>query len=270
MEYPDFFPIYIMLNHESTMMLKTFLQTLRLAHIIQGGFIRPNTRRIQYTLNLIRLRYRRNFYYLIILNSEAMSTCQHLFKPIVYSFTFLVASFSLVGCGNNSPAASQEVSPAQVQPANVTTENDKQFLVRAVEMKFEQILLGKLAQTRSSSDEVKELAKMLENANRETKSSLASLGIIKSIAVPSVPTKSAHDAYDLLNQSTIEEFDFSYVRFAIQGYNDAIAHFENATNGNLDPDIKSRALGMLPDMRNHLLKAKELDARMNPVSELIR
>ena len=199
-----------------------------------------------------------------------MLTCQHLLKSLVYSFVCLITVFSFVSCGDKQPAVNQEVSLAQIKPVISTAENDKQFLVRAVEMKYEQILLGKLAQRRSTLEEVKQLAKMIEDANRESKSSLASLGIIKSIPVPSVPTPSAHDAYNKLNESAVEEFDIAYIRLAIQGYNDAIAYFENATQGNLDPDIKSRAIGMLPDMRQHLTKAMELDAQMNPLSEVIQ
>ncbi len=199
-----------------------------------------------------------------------MSTCQHLIKSVLCSFATLFVLFSFVSCGNNHPVESQQVSLAQIKPAELTKENDKQFLVHAVEMKYEQILLGKLAQRRATSEAVKELSKMLEETNRSTKSDLAALGIIKSISVPSVPTKSANDAYDKLNESTVEDFDYAYLKLVIQGYNDAISHFENATGGNLDPDIKKEALAMLPDMRNHLAQAIALDGQMNPISEVIR
>src|SRR5688572_29399923 len=133
-------------------------------------------------------------------------------------------------------------------------------------MKYEQALLGKLAQQRTSSEEIRTLAKMLEDASREEKSALASLAIMKSIKVPSAPTPSAHAAYDSLNVATVEEFDFAYIRSAILGYNDMIAHFENGTRADMDPDIKAKALAMIPGMRTHLSKALEADAHMNPVS----
>lgn len=199
-----------------------------------------------------------------------MLTCQRLFKPLVFSFLSLISLFSLTSCGGDREIESSQAAVAQIKPSESTKENDKQFLVRAVEMKYEQILLGKLAQRRSTTQEIVDLAKLLEEYNRETKSSLASLGIIKSIPVPSVPTPSAQAAYDKLNEASVEDFDVTYVRYAVQGYNDAIAHFENGARGNLDPDIKSKASSMIPDMRTHLSRAMELDARMNPMSEVIR
>jgi len=170
-----------------------------------------------------------------------MLTCQRPFKTLVFSFLSLISFFSLTSCGGDREIEASQVAVAQIKPAESTKENDKQFLVRAVEMRYEQILLGKLAQRRSTTQEIIDLAKLLEEYNRETKSSLASLGIIKSIPVPSVPTPSAQAAYDKLNEASVEEFDVTYVRYAVQGYNDAIAHFENAARGNLDPDIKSKA-----------------------------
>lgn len=199
-----------------------------------------------------------------------MLSCQHLIKSLLYSALMLIAIFNFVSCSDKPEAITTNLAAAQVKPTDLTRETDKQFLVRAVEMKYEQALLGKLAQQRTSSEEIRTLAKMLEDANREEKSALASLAIMKSIQVPSAPTQMAHAAYDTLNQATIEEFDFAYVRSAIQGYNTMIAHFENATRADMDPDIKAKALAMIPVMRTHLSKATETDAHMNPVSELVR
>ena len=195
-----------------------------------------------------------------------MEACSRLFSSMLVSTFLLLTCISFISCSDKKPLE-DSVSLAQVSPITASTkENDKRFLARAVEMKYEQILLGKLVQRRSVSEEVKGLAKMLEEANREAKSSLASLSIIKSISVPSAPPQIALDAYDQLNASSVEEFDFAYIDQVIQLHNDAISLFENATHGNLDPEIKSIASAMLPDIRNHLSKAIELNAHMNPIS----
>ncbi len=200
-----------------------------------------------------------------------MLSCQHLIKSLLFSCALMIALFTFNGCSDNHQMDSKEISLAQIQPVVVSTkENDKQFLVRAVELKYEQILMAKLAYRRAGSEEVKNLATILEDANRNSKSALASLGIIKSIAVPSGPTTSAQAAYDNLNQETVEDFDVAYVRLAIQGYNAVISHFEAASHLNIDPDIKSMATAMLPELRSHLSMAKNIDAHQNPISEAIR
>lgn len=199
-----------------------------------------------------------------------MSTCQHPVKLLLYSSLLFIFLLSLVACGDKSDATA-EIAVAQVTPSvDLTKENDKRFLIRAVEMKYEQILLGKLAQTRAGQEEIKSFGKMLEEANRNSKSTLSSLAIMESITVPSAPTHTAHAAYEQLNQGTVEEFDDAYIEYVIRSHSDAITLFENATSGSIDPDIQAKASSLLPELRDHLSKAKELNAQMNPVSELVQ
>lgn len=197
-----------------------------------------------------------------------MVTCKHQVKSFFSSALFAITFFSIIGCGNDQ-SATKEIAVAQINPVESTKGNDTRFLVTAVEQKYEQILLSKLAQRRSTTPEVIELANLVEESNRETKSSLASLGIIKSIKVPAVPTQAAHAAYDTLNKSSVKEFDIAYIKLTIDGYNNAISLFEGVAHANIDPDIKSKAHAMLPEMRIHLSKAQALDAISNPISAVI-
>ncbi|MDQ3016587.1 MAG: DUF4142 domain-containing protein [Bacteroidota bacterium] len=197
-----------------------------------------------------------------------MSSYPTFLKSLVFSTLIVLSAFTITSCGDDQ-ATIPQAAAAQVNPADLTRENDSRFLIRAVEMKYEQVMLSKLAQQRSSNENIKGFAKMIEDANRAEKSALASLAISKSISVPGIPTKTAQAAYDSLNRASIEDFDFKYVRLVIQGYSDEINHFELATTSKIDPDIQAKAAGMLSDMRLHLMKAKELDAQMNPISELV-
>lgn len=199
-----------------------------------------------------------------------MSTCQHLIKSITFSFVSLLTVLSFVSCGDSNQVDSSAISVAQIKPTVDTKAGDTKFLVTAAELSLEEVLLGKLAQTRAALEEVKQLGKMLEEANRERKSSIASIGIMESIAVPSVPPASAHATYDQLNQEPVENFDYAYVKLVIQKHHDAISLFESASQGNIDPDIKAKATAMLPDLRSHLSKAMEIDAKLNPTAELIQ
>src|SRR5688500_10830964 len=196
-----------------------------------------------------------------------MSTCQTLIKSITFSFACLMTIFTFVSCGNNQ--VDTEIASAQIKPVVDTRASDTRFLVTAAEMSLEEVLLGKLAQTRAALDEVKQLGKFLEEANRERKSAIASIGIMESIKVPAVPPPSAHGTYELLNQEPVENFDVAYVNLVIQKHHEAISLFESAAIGNIDPDIKAKVTAMLPELRSHLTKAMQLNSTLNPVSELV-
>ena len=200
-----------------------------------------------------------------------MSTYIPLNRSLLFSALLAIAAFTLMSCGGKEPIIiDQAALSADVPNGEVTKESDKQFMLRAADILYEEILLGKLAQTRAGTEEVKTLARELENASRESKMKLGSLGIIKSIPVPSVPTPIAQAAYDTLNKQPIEEFEYVYIRQAVERHQKAISHFEGAERGNIDPDVKAYASATLPVLRGQLTKTMELDARLNPISEVIR
>lgn len=200
-----------------------------------------------------------------------MLTTRILKKSLLY-FSFLLSTlFALIGCGGDQQVDSKEIATNLNKPKNdIAKERDERFMVRTAEFDYEQIMLGKLAQQRASSIEVKDLAKMLEETHRTSKSVLSSMAIMKSISVPSSPTKAAHMAYDKLNESSVEDFDAAYLTRVVASHNDAIMLFEECIKSNNDPDIRTWAIGKLPDLRMHLTQVTELDSQFGPLSELIR
>jgi putative membrane protein len=176
-----------------------------------------------------------------------------------------------MGCGDSREANQKDMGLAINKPIDdPTKKSDEQFLISVAEFNFEQILLGKLAQQRSSSTAVRDLAKMLEEDHRETRTALGSMAIIKSISIPGAPTKAAHDIYDKINAAPVEAFDAAYLTEVIASHNDAITLFELCLRSNHDADIQAWAQGRLPVLRLHLSSAMELDAQLGPLSELIR
>ncbi|HZV68476.1 MAG TPA: DUF4142 domain-containing protein [Saprospiraceae bacterium] len=199
----------------------------------------------------------------------AILSCISLKKsllPVTFSLSCL---FGFIGCSNEQ-SVNTAASIQQVKPIVETKADDARFLVRAAEFKWNVIMLSKLASRRSGNDEVRLLSQTLENANRESKSSLGSLAVTKSIRVPYEPTQAANDAYTKLNESSIEDFDIAYCTMIIQDHKDAIALFEGASYENLDAGIKSWASSILPELRNHLSKAVECETHLNPMSELVK
>lgn len=194
------------------------------------------------------------------------------FKRSLLYFSFLLSTmFAMIGCGGDQQIDSKEIATDLNKPKNdIAKEQDERFLVGAAEFDYEQIMIGKLAQQRASSTEVKELAKILEETHRTSRSELGSMGIMKSIAVPSTPTKAAHLAYDKLNEVAMEDFDAAYLNRVVASHNDAIMLFEECIRSNNDADIRTWAIGKLPDLRMYLTQVTELDSQFGPLSELIR
>src|SRR5688572_18999828 len=184
-------------------------------------------------------------------------------------FSFIISLFTLVSCGSNRHDESA-LAPAQIIPVKDTKEADTKFLSYATDVYFQEILLAKLAQQLASEPEVKELSRVIEETSRASKAQITGMSLNKSIIVPTAPSETAHIAYDTLAKIPLEEFDFIYLRQFIQRQDQAIAEFENAAREDHDADIQTWASAKIPELRTHLSKAKELDARLNPVSQVVQ
>ncbi len=200
-----------------------------------------------------------------------MLISQQLKKSALYLVLILTAVLGTIGCKDDQQVDSKQIAIDLNKPKDdIAKEQDERFLVSAAEFDYEQILLGKLANQRATSTDLKEFAKMMEDVHRTSKSELGSMGILKSIAVPSTPTKAAHAVYDKVNAVSVDEFDATYLTQVIARHNEAIGLFEQCIGGNHDPEIRNWAITKLTFLRLHLAKAMDLDAQSGPVSELIR
>ena len=224
----------------------------------------------------ISLSYGINSYNSIIFNSEAMLTYHHLTKSLLYSIMMLytilivVAILSLGACKDSQSVDSKKLAEELNEPkSDPTKERDEKFIVEAVEINQEQIMLAKLAQQRSGDDQVKMFARMMEESHRSANSFLSSLAIRKTIAIPGTTTQKVMDEYNKLNEKSVDDFDKEYCRMVVDSHKEAINTFENYTNGKSDPDVQAWAKTMLQELRDHLSKAMEMDAHLSPLSEVI-
>ena len=189
----------------------------------------------------------------------------HSLKSAFVAVIVTCAFMSIVSCGADHAAT---ISQPVVEPKDdaISKANDEKLLVDAVEIYYEEILVGKLAQKRATSESIKELARMLEQDSREKKSELASLGIMKSISVPSVPSASAHEVYDTLNAVALEEFDLEYISQVIERHNRLIRYFEQAARQEHDPDVKAFAAASSQKIEARLSDVKMVEAGFNAIS----
>jgi len=131
-------------------------------------------------------------------------------------------------------------------------EKDAAFVVRAIEINMEEILLGQIAQTQASSNDIKDLGRMMVEDHTKSLEELKALAQNKSIYIPESPTKDVADAANKLKEKSGREFDKEYSEKMVKAHEDAIKEFEKASESCKDPDIRAWAAKVLPDLRNHL------------------
>ena len=183
-----------------------------------------------------------------------MKTTRYI-KQALLQLTFVATILLFASCSNTQkPKDTKEVAEDRNDEKfdNNKQEKDAQFLVNAAEINLEEIQLGKLAQKKGGTAEVKELGKRMEDAHTKSLNDLKSLAKRKMITIPTTPTENAQDAYETLNEESGKDFDKAYADKVVNEHEDAIEAFEEASTDSNDTDIKNWARASLPDLRMHL------------------
>jgi putative membrane protein len=178
------------------------------------------------------------------------------FKTLLFETVIItVAMFSVLSCNDTTKANDNKKVAEQSNEATTKTmnmEKDAQFLAEATVVNVEEIKLGQLAQKKSTTKDVKDLGKMMEDEHTKALSALTALASKKSITIPSSPITKVEQAYNDLSAKTKTDFDKSYSTMMVDGHKNAIALFEKAAVECNDAEIKQWASSMLPDLRTHL------------------
>ena len=192
-------------------------------------------------------------------------------QSVILQLAFITfISFSIVSCDNkaktedsNNSATEDSKEVAEDKNDNtrtkggMNTEADAEFLVAAAESDQKEVRLGKLAQEKGSMTDVKELGKMMEMAHTESMTELSAFAKKKLVTLPETQTEMVNEAYTKLsNLKSGKEFDKEYCDMEVNGHKRTIEKFEVASTTSADPEIKTMATNMLPNLRKHLEMAE--------------
>jgi putative membrane protein len=177
----------------------------------------------------------------------------------------LITVFLINSCKQGEQKDSEEVATDQNEAKfdeNNSKENDAEFLVEAATINLEEIELGKLAQTRGQSQEVKDYGKMMVDGHTKSLNDLNALAQSKQITLPQQLNEEGKEQNKDLTEEDAKDFDKKYIDKMVKGHKDAIGKFESAEKDTKDPDIKAWASATLPDLRMHLEHAEAIDKKI--------
>jgi len=192
-------------------------------------------------------------------------------QSVIFQLAFITfISFSIISCDNkaktedsNNSATEDSKEVAEDKNDNtrtkggMNTEADAEFLVAAAESDQKEVRLGKLAQEKGSITDVKELGRMMEMAHTESMTELSAFAKKKLVTLPETQTEDVNEAYTKLsNMKSGKEFDKEYCDMEVNGHKRTIEKFEVASTTSADPEIKTMATNMLPNLRKHLEMAE--------------
>jgi putative membrane protein len=155
---------------------------------------------------------------------------------------------------------------AAAQQPSATTETkvhrtDRNFIVKAAEGGKEEVELGRLAQSKASSEVVKQFGqRMVEdhgNANKELMELAANKGVKLD---DKAPKKNA--VMDRLSKLQGAAFDREYVKEMVKDHKKDVAEFRRMHSGAVDPNLKAWIDKTLPAIEDHLKMIEGIQSQM--------
>ncbi|MFL9832226.1 DUF4142 domain-containing protein [Flavobacterium sp. ST-87] len=185
-------------------------------------------------------------------------------KKIILSKIILgaaLALFTLNSCKNESKQedpkeVAEEQNEANIQNENV--EDDADHLVDAAAINLCEIEIGKLAQEKGMSQDVKKFGKMLVTDHEKALEETKTLADKKAIILPSSITEDGRDKYNKLKDESAEDFDKKFADMMVDGHQDAIDKMEKIAEKANDADIKTWAANQISPLTAHLTEAKRI------------
>jgi putative membrane protein len=190
-------------------------------------------------------------------------------QPILLA-ALLTAGIVFTSCkqGENrdaEAATSDTVMTEAVDSANVSTEmsKDEAFFDEVAQINMEEIELGKLAQSRSTSKDVKDFGKMMVDGHTKAQNELTDLASKKNITLPDDVSNIGKQTASDLTAADAKMFDKMYIDKMVDGHKDAISKFESARDTTTDEETKAWIVKTLPDLKMHLDHAMMVQKKIN-------
>ena len=169
----------------------------------------------------------------------------------VAAFAFAIV---VIACSDKKPADDTTVTTSHEQKDN---KKDAEFVSKAAEGGIYEVELGRLAQMRGTSGQVKDLGKMMADEHSKANEELKALAAKKNITVPTTMGNDLQKKFDMLSAKSGADFDKEYASMMVDDHETDLKLFNKQAEHGDDPELKSWASGKVPVLEHHLEMARE-------------
>src|SRR5690606_24592746 len=107
---------------------------------------------------------------------------------------------------------------ANEQKFNNAMEDDAEFVVSVADGGMLEVRLAEMAQTKATSQEVKDFAGMILSDHTKVNEELKNISLQKNISIPASLSDDKQEKYDDLNKKTGVDFDKAYISSMIKDH----------------------------------------------------
>jgi putative membrane protein len=140
--------------------------------------------------------------------------------------------------------------------------DDADFAVKAANGGMAEVAMGKLAQQKGVSQEVKDFGAKMVTDHTKANDKMMALAKQKNITLPSAVSNDEQKKMDDMSKKTGKDFDKAYVKEMVDDHDKDVKDFEKEAKDGKDADVKAFAAATLPVLKMHQTMIKAIDKKM--------
>jgi putative membrane protein len=160
-------------------------------------------------------------------------------------------------------ALAMSAAPAFARGEKRTTStkqiSDQKFVMDAARANMAEIELGKLAETRASSEHVKMFGKRMAEDHQKALDTLKTVATTEKITLPATLDSKDQALKDRLEKLSGNAFDRAYMNAMVKDHRQDVAEFRAESKNAKAADVKQYASSTLPTLEDHLKLAQSTD-----------
>jgi putative membrane protein len=190
-------------------------------------------------------------------------------KKVSLLILLAVSTLSFQACDNkkkesDSMENAEEANEKKEDAGTGKSEDTNEFAMKAANGGMMEVELGRMAQEKGMSQDVKEFGSMMVADHSKANDELKTLATAKNITLPATLGEDAQEDVNELAKLSGKEFDKKYVSMMVDDHKEDVDAFKKAAEDNsIDPEIKAFAAKTLPTLQQHLDRINTIDKTMN-------
>ncbi len=140
--------------------------------------------------------------------------------------------------------------------------DDADFAVKAANGGMAEVAMGKMAQQKGVSQEVKDFGAKMVTDHTKANDNMMALAKQKNITLPAAISNDEQKKMDDMGKKSGKDFDKAYVHEMVDDHNKDVKDFEDASKNLKDADLKAFATTTLPTLKMHQSMIKAIDKKM--------
>lgn len=138
----------------------------------------------------------------------------------------------------------------------------KEFIDKAARGSVAEVELAKIAQSRATRPEIKQLAQHIQEDHQKAHEELRVLAAKKGVTLPDQPSAKHRRESERLAKLEGPKFDQAYLNAMVKDHRKDIREFENQAKDGKDEELKAWAAKTLPTLRDHLKMTQDLQLKL--------